>query len=56
MHFEAEPLVFLSQGPNYILMGHVDEQGHGVVSPHNFVIPFKTKKQRDLAVLSNVRC
>ncbi|XP_060729340.1 procollagen C-endopeptidase enhancer 2 [Tachysurus vachellii] len=48
------PLV--RRGPNYILMGHVGEQGHGVVSPHNFVIPFKTKKQRDLAVLSNVRC
>lgn len=49
-------LVFLSQGLNYIVMGHVDEQGHGVVSPHNFAMAFKTKKQRDLAVLSNVRC
>ncbi|XP_058251656.1 procollagen C-endopeptidase enhancer 2 isoform X2 [Hemibagrus wyckioides] len=48
------PLV--RRGLNYIVMGHVDEQGYGVVSPHSFVIAFKTKKQRDLAVLSNVRC
>ncbi|XP_053486078.1 procollagen C-endopeptidase enhancer 2 [Ictalurus furcatus] len=48
------PLV--RRGLNYIVMGHVDEQGQGVVSPQNFVMAFKTKKQRDLAVLSNARC
>ncbi|XP_062849013.1 procollagen C-endopeptidase enhancer 2 [Trichomycterus rosablanca] len=48
------PLV--RRGPNYIIMGHVDEQGQGVVSPHNFVMAYKTKKQRELAVLNNVRC
>lgn len=47
---------FLSPGLNYIVMGHVDEQGQGVVSPLNFVMAFKTKKPRDLAVLNNVRC
>ncbi|KAK3546230.1 hypothetical protein QTP70_025194 [Hemibagrus guttatus] len=47
------PLV--RRGLNYIVMGHVDEQGYGVVSPHSFVIAFKTNKQRE-AVLSNVRC
>ncbi|KAB5579786.1 hypothetical protein PHYPO_G00198980 [Pangasianodon hypophthalmus] len=48
------PLV--RRGLNYIVMGHVDEQGQGIVSPQNFVMPFKTKKQKDLAVLNNVRC
>ncbi|XP_017570153.1 procollagen C-endopeptidase enhancer 2 isoform X1 [Pygocentrus nattereri] len=48
------PLV--RRGLNYIVMGHIDEQGQGIVSPHNFVMAFKIKKQRDLAVLTNVHC
>lgn len=48
--------VFLSQGLNYIVMGHIDQQGQGVLSPQSFVTAFKTKKPRDLAVLNNVRC
>jgi len=43
-------------GLNYIVMGHTDEQGQGIVSPYNFVMAFKTKKQRDLGVLKNIRC
>uniref|UniRef100_A0A673J516 Procollagen C-endopeptidase enhancer 2-like n=1 Tax=Sinocyclocheilus rhinocerous TaxID=307959 RepID=A0A673J516_9TELE len=48
------PLV--RRGLNYIVMGQTDEQGQGIVSPHNFVMAFKTKKQRDLGVLKNIRC
>ncbi|XP_072543096.1 procollagen C-endopeptidase enhancer 2 [Salminus brasiliensis] len=48
------PLV--RRGLNYIVMGHVDEQGQGVVSPYNFMMAFKTKMQRDLAVLTSVHC
>ncbi|XP_026062620.1 procollagen C-endopeptidase enhancer 2-like isoform X2 [Carassius auratus] len=48
------PLV--RRGLNYIVMGQTGEQGQGVVSPHNFVMAFKTKKQRDLGVLKNIRC
>ncbi|KAK7162647.1 hypothetical protein R3I93_006858 [Phoxinus phoxinus] len=48
------PLV--RRGLNYIVMGLTDEQGQGIVSPYNFVMAFKTKKQRDLGVLKNIRC
>uniref|UniRef100_A0A8C1T9Q0 Procollagen C-endopeptidase enhancer 2a n=1 Tax=Cyprinus carpio TaxID=7962 RepID=A0A8C1T9Q0_CYPCA len=48
------PLV--RRGLNYIVMGQTGEQGQGIVSPHNFVMVFKTKKQRDLGVLKNIRC
>lgn len=50
------PLICLVSGLNYIVMGQTGEQGQGVVSPHNFVMAFKTKKQRDLGVLKNIRC
>ncbi|XP_026854141.2 procollagen C-endopeptidase enhancer 2 isoform X1 [Electrophorus electricus] len=48
------PLV--RRGLNYIIMGYVDALGKGIVSPHNFVMAFKTTKHRDLAVLNNIRC
>uniref|UniRef100_W5LIK9 Procollagen C-endopeptidase enhancer 2a n=1 Tax=Astyanax mexicanus TaxID=7994 RepID=W5LIK9_ASTMX len=48
------PLV--RRGLNYIVMGHVDEQGQGVISPYNFMMAFKNKQHRDLAVLTNVHC
>ncbi|XP_009295891.1 procollagen C-endopeptidase enhancer 2 isoform X1 [Danio rerio] len=48
------PLV--RRGLNYIVMGQTDEHGQGVISPYNFVMLFKTKKQQDLAVLKNIRC
>ncbi|XP_076828785.1 procollagen C-endopeptidase enhancer 2 [Brachyhypopomus gauderio] len=48
------PLV--RRGLNYIVMGHVDTQGQGIVSPHNFVMAFKTTKPRNLAVMNDVRC
>lgn len=48
--------VLFFSGLNYIVMGQTDEQGKGIVSPHNFVMAFKTKKQRDLGVLKNILC
>ncbi|XP_055058800.2 procollagen C-endopeptidase enhancer 2 [Misgurnus anguillicaudatus] len=48
------PLV--RRGLNYIVMGQTDDQGHGIISPNNFVMAFKTKKQRELGVLKNVHC
>ncbi|KAI7809265.1 procollagen C-endopeptidase enhancer 2 [Triplophysa rosa] len=48
------PLV--RRGLNYIVMGQTNDQGHGVISPLNFVMAFKAKKQRDLGVLKNIRC
>lgn len=48
--------LFCFSGLNYIVMGQTDELGQGIVSPYNFVMAFKTKKQRDLGVLKNIHC
>ncbi|KAA0718936.1 Procollagen C-endopeptidase enhancer 2 [Triplophysa tibetana] len=54
----ARIIIFFNRmhGLNYIVMGQTNDQGHGVISPLNFVMAFKTKKQRDLGVLKNIRC
>ncbi|XP_077480906.1 procollagen C-endopeptidase enhancer 2b isoform X2 [Stigmatopora argus] len=48
------PLV--KRGLNYIFMGHVDDEGRGLIAPHHFVLSFKTKNQKTLNVLKNKRC
>ncbi|KAF4087771.1 hypothetical protein AMELA_G00074460 [Ameiurus melas] len=46
----------VKRGLNYIFMGQTDDQGHGLITPHHFVMAFKTKNQRAFNVLKNKRC
>ncbi|XP_012670725.2 procollagen C-endopeptidase enhancer 2 [Clupea harengus] len=48
------PLV--RRGLNYIVMGHTDEEGRGVITPSNFVMAFKGNRHRELSVLKNIHC
>ncbi|KAL2097219.1 hypothetical protein ACEWY4_006426 [Coilia grayii] len=48
------PLV--RRGLNYIVMGQIDEEGRGVIAPHNFVMAFKGKRHREPNVLKNINC
>lgn len=47
---------FIRRGLNYIIMGQTDEEGKGIVGPHNFMLAFKAKNQRIVAALKNQRC
>ncbi|XP_069025958.1 procollagen C-endopeptidase enhancer b [Embiotoca jacksoni] len=46
----------LTKGLNYVLMGKVDEQGNGHVSPSSFTLLFKPVHNKALAVLSRKSC
>ncbi|KAJ8409591.1 hypothetical protein AAFF_G00229920 [Aldrovandia affinis] len=47
---------FIRRGLNYIIMGQSDEDGRGIIGPQHFMMAFKAKNQRILAVLKNQRC
>ncbi|XP_067290156.1 procollagen C-endopeptidase enhancer a [Pseudorasbora parva] len=46
----------LRRGQNYILMGQVDEEGHGVLSPGSFTALYKTPHHKMLANINNQPC
>lgn len=46
----------LRSGLNYVLMGNVDAQGHGVLSPASFALLYKPVHAKALAVLSRRGC
>ncbi|XP_059401027.1 procollagen C-endopeptidase enhancer 2-like [Carassius carassius] len=47
---------FLRRGQNYILMGHVDEEGRGVLIPGSFTALYKAPHHRILTKINNQLC
>ncbi|KAL4635859.1 procollagen C-endopeptidase enhancer 2-like [Arapaima gigas] len=47
---------FLRRGLHYIIMGQTDEEGRGIIGPHNYVVAFKAKNQSVLTTLKDMRC
>ncbi|KAM9034328.1 procollagen C-endopeptidase enhancer 2 [Sarcophilus harrisii] len=46
----------IRRGLNYIIMGQVDEDGRGKITPNSFIMNFKMKNQKILNALKNKRC
>ncbi|KAG7520866.1 procollagen C-endopeptidase enhancer 2-like [Solea senegalensis] len=46
----------LSKGLNYVLMGKVDAQGNGQLSPSSFTLLYKPIHAKALALLSRKSC
>uniref|UniRef100_A0A8C2ANU8 Procollagen C-endopeptidase enhancer 2b n=1 Tax=Cyprinus carpio TaxID=7962 RepID=A0A8C2ANU8_CYPCA len=47
---------YIRRGLNYIFMGQADEEGHGMIAPHHFIMAFKAKNQRVFNMLKNKHC
>ncbi|XP_044040858.1 procollagen C-endopeptidase enhancer b isoform X2 [Siniperca chuatsi] len=46
----------LTKGQNYVLMGKVDAQGNGLLSPSSFTLLYKPIHAKALAILSRKQC
>ncbi|XP_051972107.1 procollagen C-endopeptidase enhancer 2-like [Xyrauchen texanus] len=47
---------FLRRGQNYILMGQVDEEGHGTLNPGSFTTLYKAPHHKMLTFINNQPC
>lgn len=56
---QASPLtrvVFAPAGLSYVLMGQVDDEGRGTVTPSSFTAPYKAPHHKILTTISNQPC
>lgn len=48
--------IFVILGSNYVLMGQVNEEGHGVLNPSSFVLLHKAVHDKTLTILAKKAC